>query len=56
MGLYEYVVEGAALTCFGEVGYAIGHAPRLSAGSSPNLKGTSSNLSISSPNLREVLA
>ena len=32
MFLYESIVEDAALTWFGELGYAVGHGPRLAPG------------------------
>jgi hypothetical protein len=32
MSLTESIVEDAALTWFGELGYAVGHGPKLSLG------------------------
>ncbi len=32
MGLNESIVEEAALTWFGELGYAVGHGPQLAPG------------------------
>lgn len=50
------IVEDATLAWFG-IGCAImGHAPRFSAGSSPNLDLSTLNLPISTSDLREVVA
>jgi type I restriction enzyme, R subunit len=32
MTLNESIVEEAALDCFGELGYAVGHGPQLAPG------------------------
>ena len=32
MGLNESIVEDAALTWFGELGYAVGHGPQMAPG------------------------
>jgi type I restriction enzyme R subunit len=32
MSLNESIVEDAALECFGELGYAVGHGPHLAPG------------------------
>ncbi len=35
MSLTESIVEDAALTWFGELGYAVGHGPQMAPGEAP---------------------
>jgi hypothetical protein len=40
MTLTESIVEDAALTCFGELGYAVGHGPQMAPGEAAVERGT----------------